>query len=594
MPRFFRIILALCFVATLEAQSRYHAVDLRFFLGQHTDVISVDEQLRVGGNLQGVVDNDYHPFYYDGAKFYDYGGGNAALAASANLLGGFTYALPSDGGLRAKLFKSGDPVAAPSPFGSTDTRVVAVANDGLFAVGYTLGQTNGVTLYRNGVPTELGSFGSGLTFAAAMNSHGQVVGYSSTAPFTPPHAFLYGAGALRDLAPDLAKGSYATALNESGQVVGYANFNGSDYHAVLWSNGTRLDLGTLGGPQSRAHAISASGVVGGMTYTTPVGGVTAFLYENGVMRNLNPMIDYGQGIETRVTDVMQINDRGLILADSSILLVPNDAGYWSRLGNFSIRANSGTSNEVLTLGFVLQGTSINTLTRAVGPTLTSYGVVNALPDPKLTLFHEMARIDANDSWDAAPNRSALDAATTQVGAFTLAPGTKDAALLSALSPGVHSLQVDPQGQTGVVLAEFYDATPGTESHVANASARVKVGSGENAGILGFSVQGNMFKTVIIRAIGPTLSRYGVGATLDDPVLSLVRDNVTLATNDDWYKAFMSPIIESTSARIGAFPLDESSKDSALIATLPPGNYSAVVSGKNGASGVALIEIYEVP
>jgi hypothetical protein len=147
------------------------------------------------------------------------------------------------------------------------------------------------------------------------------------------------------------------------------------------------------------------------------------------------------------------------------------------------------------------------------------------------------------------------------------------------------------------LVEIYDATPAgtyaaTDPRIVNISARVWVGTGGNILIAGFAIGGSTSRTVLIRASGPALVPFGVPATLPDPQLQLYSGSTLLESNYAWGG---NPLISATAASVGAFAWESStSLDSAILVTLPPGPYTVQVSGAEGDSGIALIEIYEVP
>jgi hypothetical protein len=153
------------------------------------------------------------------------------------------------------------------------------------------------------------------------------------------------------------------------------------------------------------------------------------------------------------------------------------------------------------------------------------------------------------------------------------------------------------GDTGIALVEVYDTTPAaaytpSSPSIVNISARVQVGTGGNVLIAGFVIGGATSKTVLIRASGPALIPYGVAGTLPDPMLQLNSSSALIATSGAWGG---DPQIASSAAAVGAFTWEfPSSSDSAILITLPPGAYTATVSGANGDTGVALVEVYEVP
>ena len=231
--------------------------------------------------------------------------------------------------------------------------------------------------------------------------------------------------------------------------------------------------------------------------------------------------------------------------------------------------------------------------RAAGPSLAVFGVAGPLPDPRLEFFKGSNPIGENDNWGGGATTAAVFA---QVGAFALASGTsRDAALYTpALTAGNHSIQISGvAGATGAVIAEIYDATPGsafttTTPRLINVSVLKHIGPGLTAGF----VIGGGSKTVLIRAVGPGLAQFGVGDVLTDPQLELYDGAaLSIGSNDNWGG---TPTLESTFAQVGAFPLTGASRDAALLVLLPPGSYSALVRGVGGTTGVALVEVYEVP
>jgi hypothetical protein len=156
------------------------------------------------------------------------------------------------------------------------------------------------------------------------------------------------------------------------------------------------------------------------------------------------------------------------------------------------------------------------------------------------------------------------------------------------------------------LIEIYDAdaaqTPGSPApttvspgRLINTSVRAQVGLGANILIPGIVVSDGAPKTVLIRAVGPTLAAapFNLSGALSEPILTLFTGSQAVATNAAWNSSPNAAAIRDTARQVGAFALSEGSRDSALLATLPPGAYTLQVSGANGTTGVALVEIYEV-
>lgn len=276
-----------------------------------------------------------------------------------------------------------------------------------------------------------------------------------------------------------------------------------------------------------------------------------------------------------------------------------------RLVNLSVLA-SLTEGEVMTIGSAIGGAGTSgtkaIVVRAAGPALTQLGVSGVLPDPRLALIRQASgeTVASNNDWAGDP---ALSTAFAQVGAFPFAATTsKDAGVSQpALGPTNYTVQVSDTGTgAGAVIAELYDATPSVAFTVVtprliNVSVLKRIGAGTTL-TAGFVIGGTTGKTVLVRAIGPTLGLppFNIPDVMSDPKVELF-DNAAGAKineNNDWAgSATLSAGFSST----GAFPLaDASSKDAAMIVTLAPGQYSVQVSSADGGGGTAIVEIYEVP
>jgi hypothetical protein len=266
-----------------------------------------------------------------------------------------------------------------------------------------------------------------------------------------------------------------------------------------------------------------------------------------------------------------------------------------RLANLSVRTQAGTGDQTLITGFALSGAGTKSLlVRAVGPTLGAFGLTGVLNDPFVEIAPlNAAKIAENDNWGGT---AALKTAFASVGAFALSPDTsKDAALTFSPAAGAYTAKVvGSDGGTGVALVEVYDTGSGNAPKLTNLSARTQVGTGADVLITGFNVNGNVPKKLLIRAVGPTLGAFGVGGTLADPVLDVrpLGVDTVVATNDDWRG---TAALKAAFASVGAFAFSaDNSRDAALAIELPPGAYTATVSGKNNTTGVALVEVYELP
>lgn len=268
-----------------------------------------------------------------------------------------------------------------------------------------------------------------------------------------------------------------------------------------------------------------------------------------------------------------------------------------RLANLSARVQIVTANPARApmVGFVVTGDrSREILVRAVGPTLSQFGVDGALAEPELQVLKGSDVLAANSGW--ADNDSIMEAAR-RVGAFPLPPGSRDAAVLIRVAPGAYTASVRAS-RGGAVLLEVYDAGESAGDAIrqlGNLSVRTYLHAGDGA-IAGFVVAGGESRQVLVRAVGPALAAFGVGESMADPVLSLFDGaGNLLGQNDDWGTpqegGATGGEIMRAAAVAGAFELPSGSRDSSLLLKLAPGTYTARMTGD--MAGVGLIEVYEV-
>jgi len=271
----------------------------------------------------------------------------------------------------------------------------------------------------------------------------------------------------------------------------------------------------------------------------------------------------------------------------------------TRLIDISSRAQVGAGANILIAGFIISGPPGSTeqvLVRGVGPSLSQFGVSGFLAQPVLTLYNASGTVVAtNTGWGTNANAAQIAAAFVTTGAFALPLDSPDCALLTGLPPGAYTAEVAGlNGTTGVGLAEVYEVQAG-DPELITISTRAFVSGGSAVEIGGIVVHGSQSVTALLRAVGPTLSQFGVTGALAQPTLSIVNAaGTTVATNIGWSTNSNASQIAATASAVGAFALPQGSADCALILTLAPGSYTAVVSGVNGATGVALVEAYQAP
>jgi sugar lactone lactonase YvrE len=249
------------------------------------------------------------------------------------------------------------------------------------------------------------------------------------------------------------------------------------------------------------------------------------------------------------------------------------------LVNISARGFVETGENVLISGFIVTGgDSEPVVIRALGPTLTSFGVTDTLQDPVLALHDSTSMIALNDDWQSAANAS-------QIQVNYRPADVRESAIMTTLSPGAYTAVLSGKNATtGNGLLEVYS----TLSVLSNVSTRGFVGTGDHVLIGGFSSSGgNGSLQVVIRALGPTLTQFGVSGALADPTLIVVNGNGSvIASNDNW-KNTQREVIQTT----GFAPPND--LESAIFAALPNGNYTAILAGKNGETGVGLLDVYKV-
>lgn len=266
------------------------------------------------------------------------------------------------------------------------------------------------------------------------------------------------------------------------------------------------------------------------------------------------------------------------------------------LGNISTRLQVGTGANVMIAGFIVQGSSSKrVLIRAAGPSLTQLGVPNPLANPRLELHDNANLLAINDDWQTTQVGGMIPAnQTAEIQNSGLAPGDPlESAIIVNLAPGSYTAIVQRVNSgTGVGIVEVYDLAATSGSLLGNVATRGFVQNGDNAMIGGFIVVTQPTR-VLIRAIGPSLTQFGVSNALANPQLELHEASSIIGRNDDWQTTQIGGIITSDQlVEIQNTQLAPSdTAESAIIATLQPGSYTAIVRGVNNTVGNALVEVY---
>jgi hypothetical protein len=363
----------------------------------------------------------------------------------------------------------------------------------------------------------------------------------------------------------------------------------------------RPDLVLQGAPGSTGAAFSKTILLnrGGAVFVD-----ASEAYAGGSVTYLQPAdVDHDGLIDlVGVNSNAIVVSRGVKRLDRAVFqTVPDDP---ARLANLSVLTALASRADSFTVGYVVSGASTSNpkplVIRAAGPALGALGFPGTLDDPKLELFAGSTKTAENEDWGGAP---ATAAAMAAVGAFAYAsPASRDAALVPNIISSDNSVRVSPGASSaagvGAVIAEVYDATPASARTAAtprliNFSVAKPIAAGGSL-TLGFVIAGNTPKKMLIRVIGPGLAAVGLtSGTLGDPQLALYNGKSELiAVNNDWGA---TPALIVAGAKANAFPIGTApTKDAMLQIELPPGSYTATATGNANTSGLAIVEVYEVP
>ena len=438
------------------------------------------------------------------------------------------------------------------------------------------------------------------------------VGATGAAPFT--YQWFFNGGVIPGATgPTYTVGNAQTA-NEGSYSVTVSNALGS-----VSSSQATLNVSLPAGypqitSQPKGGAITAGG---GLTLSVSVTGAGPFTYQ----WYLNEAPIPGATSSSYVATAIGSYTVAVSNAAASATSDPAVVGSGSRLINISTRALVGTGGAVAIAGIYIDGPASEykqLLIRGVGPALSQFGVGGVLASPTISVNDKDGLvIVSNTGWGnapvagtssvKAPFQSATATLMGSAGAFGLPAGSADSALVVDLPPGSYTVQLSGlNSATGVGLIEIYESNTSDPAVMTNISTRAQVQTAGNIPIAGFVVGGSQAATVLIRGVGPALSGspFGLSGTLAQPIVSVYDNSQALiASNQGWGNApragastVNATVRRATAADMsatGAFPLPGGSVDSALVLTLPPGNYSAWITGAEGTTGIALAEVYQI-
>ncbi|MCF3650792.1 peptidylprolyl isomerase [Synoicihabitans lomoniglobus] len=432
----------------------------------------------------------------------------------------------------------------------------------------------------------------------------------------------------------------ADATSEAALAFSATSANPNVVTATVVGSTLRLTPGVVGSTTVTVRATDMTGMVATQTFAFSTGGVV--LTANPQSRNVNaggsltlrvtasstdpltyqwyrhrsgmsaPEALAGQTAASLVINNVQATDMGSYFVRvsngshevQSAAAVITTTGGSSRLSNLSTRGRIAAGGA-LTPGFVLRGDGDKPLImRGIGPQLIEFGLTTGLADPTMDLIPlgGSTPLLTSNNWGEAANVAALAATSATVGAFALDADSLDAAVLADVplpnSTGSrgYTLKITSTdaAATGIALAEVYDPEAiGADVQLINVSALGFSGTGSDALVPGFVIDGDGAKTMLIRVVGPSLESFGVTGRMANPRLRVVPlgQSFSIAANDDWAGA---AALQSAFTVAGAFDFaSAASLDAAVVVRLPPGGYTVVVEGADGGTGTVLVEAYDL-
>jgi hypothetical protein len=472
--------------------------------------------------------------------------------------------------------------------------------------GDLMGSIGGQTIFNDSSTAEratlvasggvYGSASGGIVFNGTSSGGTARVKVFRGYPSNASNGYLVIGGHQSGVTLGSIEGDGDVGLGANDLTVGTNNIN-TAFSGVIWNNGHHGSLAKVGSGvltlqtnyciTDTVGLLLVSGSIINLDFTGPPDTI-ASLVVNGVPQ---PPGVYGSMTSGAPYPLSEFAGPGTV----HVLAHPPG----THLDNISTRAFVETGDNVMIGGFITQGGPV--IIRAIGPELTQYGIPNPLYNPILELHDGTgALIASNDNWQRTIIGGIITRNQEQdiIDSGHAPTDGRESAIVAYLSPGNYTAIVrGVDNMTGVGLVEVYDLSGNTNANLGNISTRAFVQTGDNVMIGGFIVQGPYPKRVILRAIGPELSAppYNVPNALADPTLELHdHTGALIASNDNWQHTIIGGIITSdqVSDIMHSQHAPTQPSESAIIADLPPGNYTAIVRGVNNSTGVALVEVYD--
>ncbi|PZR72965.1 MAG: hypothetical protein DLM73_11700 [Chthoniobacterales bacterium] len=474
----------------------------------------------------------------------------------------------------------GQSFAAPTDFTNAGTLFISNFNSSqVFSVagGHSYIQTGGET-----------SLGDSILTAANVLIQGGIIHHGGTingnvnvsrGTIAPTGGGGGGSVSLSGAGVIIVPGSYLIPGPDTMTINGNLNLAADAHLGFVIRNNTAGEFDTM--------TMSGSANFGGTLDVSLINGFTPAPGDSFTVLTAGPTITGAFINAPNGSRFPTADNRGSFIAtysDNHLVLSNFQSQPPDQLLNISTRMKVLGGDNVLIAGFIITGTDPKTvIIRGIGPWLSNFGIQGFLADPTLELHQGNTTLATNDNWKLRPDGSSQQA---EIEATHLQPTFDvESALIATLTPGQYTAILAGKNGTGIGLVEVYDLAQGANSKLANISTRGFVDTNDNAMIGGFIVGGNGggAAQVIVRALGPSLPLSG---TLQNPTLELHDVNgATIATDDNWKDSQQQEIANSIP------PTND--LESAIVRTLAPGNYTAVVRGADNGTGIALVEVYNL-
>ena len=443
--------------------------------------------------------------------------------------------------------------------------------------------TNGATLYFSGTGAVTNSGGTlRVSPTSTIKGDGGIVQTAGTID-------LDGGDMNFPLGVDLnggqliGNGTFTGPIRNSGGIVGPGHSPGKitvNGNYTQGANGTlNIEIGgATAGTEYDQLQVNGTATLGGTLNVTLINGFRPAVGD--VFQIIAPNAFSGAFATintTGFTGNVTYSNSGITLTVATVPDIPL---------NISTRMQVGTDPNQLIGGFIVTGSEPKkVIILATGPSLAAFGISGVLADPVLELYQGNTLLATNDNWKV-PAQAEIEATQLQP------KNDLESALVRTLTPGAYTAVVrGTNSGTGVGTVQVYDLSQTSKSKLANISSRGFVQAADSGVMIaGFIIGGNggANSRVVVRALGPSLSAFGITGALADPTLELKNANgSTLSNNDDWQQ---SPDAAEINTR-GLAPGD--THESALAISLPSGGYTAIVRGHNGGTGVGVVEVYNV-